>query len=289
MKEYEGTAYIGVVGAETENGECRDTIEAIERREGDGKPLYIRATKGYEARQMHINNWYGNTEHAFILLIDHDMKFPANTLEQLRSHKLPYVSGAYLRRMYAPIAPVWYEQGEAGVMPMTPYTSVPMEKALYKIGASGWGCILLHRDVITDVRKILKGEPEVIEDDMDLYPYDLKRIMGAIHDLDNLANNPESGSREDALKQSVQVLKEEIRPLRGLKDVVGSDIRFPFYARLAGYELCLDTGVMCDHMLNYPISVKDYINQSAANIRDTYIQTAQGLEEERERIRKAIE
>lgn len=281
-----------MVGSEFENGECRDTIENIKRRDGDGRPLFVRATKGFEARQLHINNWYEGTSHDFILLLDHDMKFPTHTLDRLRSHKLPYISGAYMRRRYAPISPVWYEYGEAGQMPITPYTSVPVENALHKIGASGWGCILMHRDIITDVRKLLKGEPEIIEDDMDLYPYDLKKIMEAIHNLDELANNPESRSRKDAqttFKNSVKVLKEEIRPLRGLKDNIGSDIRFPFYARLAGYDLYLDTGVMCEHMLNYPIAVSDYINQSAANIRDTAIKTLEIVEKERERIRKAIE
>jgi len=275
---YKGSCYIGVVGSEDENGECRDTIERIERKTGDTAPVFIRATKGYEARQMHLNNWYENTKHPFMLLLDSDMKFPVHTLKRLRAHGLPFVSGLYMRRRYAPIAPVWFEQGEAGVMPMTPFTAVPMENTLYKLGASGWGCILIHRDVVTATRPLLKGEAEIIEDDMDIYPYDLRVVMDAINNFS-----------DDNARETIEVLKKEIRPLRGLKDSIGSDIRFPFFARLAGFELHGDTGVMCEHMLNYPISPMDYVNQSAGNVRDLAIKTFEGVRRERERIRKATE
>lgn len=275
---YKGSCYIGVVGSEDENGECRDTIERIERKTGDAAPVFIRATKGYEARQMHLNNWYENTKHPFMLLLDSDMKFPVHTLKRLRAHGLPFVSGLYMRRRYAPIAPVWFEQGEAGVMPMTPFTAVPMENTLYKLGASGWGCILIHRDVVTATRPLLKGEAEIIEDDMDIYPYDLRVVMDALNNFS-----------DDNARETIEVLRKEIRPLRGLKDSVGSDIRFPFFARLAGFELHGDTGVMCEHMLNYPISPMDYVNQSASNVRDLAIKTFEGVRRERERIRKATE
>ena len=275
-KQYTGSCYIGVVGSENENGECRDSIESIVRRRKDEGPRYVRATKGYEARQMHLNNWYEGTKHPFMLLLDHDMKFPANTLERLRSFKLPYVSGFYMRRRYAPMAPVWFEYNATLQMPMIPYTGVPMANTLYKIGASGWGCILMHRDVVTAVRKVLKGEPEIIEDDMDLFPYDLKRVMGAIK---MIATKP---------TEAQKILTDEIRPLRALKDSVGSDIRFPFYARLAGFELYGDSGVVCEHMLNYPVSVTDYVNQSAANVRDVTILSRQNVQQEQERIQKAV-
>lgn len=279
------------MGSETENGECRDTIEQIERMALDTPPQYIRATKGYEARQMHLNNWYEENRHPFILLLDHDMKFPPYTLNRLRSHGLPFVSGLYMRRRYNPIAPVWFDQGQPGQLPMVPWTAVVEDNTLYKLGASGWGCILMHRDVVTETRKILRGEPEILEDDMDLLPYDLNRIMAALHDLESLTDPSVIRSRKEAwitLKQSVQVMKDEIRPLRGLKDTVGSDIRFPFYARLAGFELIGDSGVMCEHMLNYPLNPKDYQMQSAGNVRDITLAMHKQVLEERDRIEKAV-
>jgi hypothetical protein len=284
QKKYTGSCYLAVVGSETENGECRDSIDSIQRRAKD-ELHFVRATKGYEARQLHLNNWYENTKHPFILFLDSDMKFPPFTLERLRSWKLPYVSGAYMRRRYHPMAPVWFDYGEAGVMPMKPFTGIFLKDQLYKIGASGWGCILLHRDVITAVRPLLKGEPEVIEDDMDIYPYDLQRIMAAIHTLEGMADG--SWASTDELKAVVNVLKDEIRPLRALKDPVGSDIRFPFFARLAGFDLHLDTGVLCEHMLNYPMSPNDFMGQASANVRDLTLAMLRDNQMEAQRIADA--
>ena len=273
-----------MVGAENENDECRDTIDHMHRNAGDSMPQYIRATKGYEARQTHLNNWYEANEHPFILLLDRDMAFSEDTLTRLRSHKLPYISGLYMRRRYAPLAPVWFNYNHKLEMPMIPFTDVPSPNTLYKLGASGWGCILLHRDVITAVRPILKGEPEIIEDDMDVYPYDLKRVMDAIHALDR--GITEGMTRGEA-QRNIAVLKEEIRPLRGLKDSVGSDIRFPFYARMAGFDLYGDSGVMCKHMLNYPLSPEDYLGQSAAAVRDVALAIRNDVTREYERVQKA--
>jgi hypothetical protein len=270
------------VGSENENGECRDTIEQMHRR-ADDDLSFIRATKGFEARQTHLNKWYENTNHPFILFLDSDMKFPAYTLERLRYWQLPYVSGLYMRRTHNPMAPIWFDYGEAGKMPIVPYTGIFATNTLYKIGASGWGCILLHRNVVTAMKKILKGEMEIMEDDMDLYPYDLKRIMTAIRRLESgLGNMTISQARA-----SVEVLKEEIRPLRALKDNVGSDIRFPFYARLAGYDLYGDSGVLCEHMLNYPLSPLDYVGQPAANVRDVTFAMRNDVAREMGAIQKA--
>lgn len=284
-KEYKGSCYIGVVGSENENGACRDSIEAILRRKSDTAPQYIRATKGYEARQTHINNWYHGTKHPFILLLDHDMIFQPDTLERLRNHKLPFISGFYMRRTIRPVVPVWFEQGKPGEMPMKPMLAGLEKNRLYRIGASGWGCILMHRDVITGVRKILKGEPEIIEDDMDLYPYDLPKLLRARKIiLDSLTGKPLD---EKKAKFALETFVNEIRPLRGVKDSVGSDIRFPFYARLAGYELWGDTGVNCLHMTHYPVSMDDWLGQPVWSMRDLSLYINEDNRKEAERLRKA--
>jgi len=281
-KEYKGSVYIGVVGSDNENGQCRDSIEAIARRKTDTPPIYIRATKGYEARQMHLNNWYEKTKHPFMLLLDHDMMFPPDTLQILRSHKMPYLSGFYMRRTFNPVAPVWFDNGEPGKMPLKPFTFIPEKRRLYPIGASGWGCILIHRDVVTRTRKLLKGEPEIIEDDMDIAPYDLKKIMKAIAALDDVEKlTPES------LKGAVTVLRSEIIPLRVVKDPVGSDIRFPFYAKLAGFQMWGDSGVVCGHVLNYPVTLDDYNNQPAHVVRDLTLHITRSNQQEIERLQKA--
>ena len=74
-KQYTGSAYICVVGPEAEIGECRDSIEAIARQGGDARPAFVRATKGFEARQLHLDRWLDETSHPFLLLLDHDMVY----------------------------------------------------------------------------------------------------------------------------------------------------------------------------------------------------------------------
>ena len=236
-QKLEGKVYIGVVGAEIEVSACRDSMERLTRRPGD---LYsfVRGTKGYETRQSHINRFMANPEMSFIFLMDGDMILPTDALERLREHGKPFVSGFYMRRRFDPIAPVWFEPGDT--LPFKPWSARVEANKLYEIGASGWGCILVHRMVIEAVRKILHGEPDIIEDDMDVWPYDLKEVMAG---------------------------REKLRPLRAVKDVImGSDIRFAFFARQVGFPLYGDSGVSCGHVLNYPVTMEDY-NQ----VPDDYI------------------
>lgn len=286
-KQYTGSAYIGVVGPEHEIGECRDSIQNIVRRPGDGGPLPIRATKGYEARQLHLDRWLTETRHEFALLLDHDMVFSPDTLERLRSHQLPFVSGLYMRRRYAPIAPVWFKPW-SGRWPFEPWTSDPERGRLHPIGASGWGCLLLHRDVVLATRPLLKGEWDIIEDDMDVWPYDLGAVVQAIRALRTLTTErPSLSTLRPALAHHVSVLEREIRPLRGDKGVVGSDIRFPFYAMKAGYQLMGDPDVRPTHILNYPLSPDDYSGMGTEERERIAATVAEGLPKERRKLAQA--
>ena len=285
-KEYTGSCYIAVVGSENEPGECRDSIDAIIKRKKDVGPFFNRGTKGYESRQTHLNNWYNGTKHPFMLLLDHDMIFPEITLERLRAHKKPFVSGFYMRRIIRPVLPVWYEQGKPGVMPLKPMTAALEKDKTYPLGASGWGCMLIHRDVVTATRKLLKGEPEIIEDDMDLYPYDLKKLLKARQYILDTAKGKQLD--EKRTKFVLETFANEIRPLRGVKDSVGSDLRFPFFAQLAGFPLIGDTGVLCYHVANYPVGIDDWLNQPLWNTRDLSLYINDEDRKEHTRIRKAV-
>ena len=283
------STYIGVVGPESDVGLCRDSIQQIQRRPGDSAPGWVRATKGFEARQAHINNFI-KSQHSHILLLDHDMVFPEDTLERLRSHNLPFVSGLYMRRQYQPIAPVWFRPWR-GQWPYEPWTGPIKTGQLHKIGASGWGCMYMHRSVVMDTKAVLKGEAEVLEDDMDLWPYDLERIMNALHGLQEIAQ-PHTPIRtlRAALAQHVAVLEEEIKPLRGIKSNMGSDIRFPFYALKAGHQLWGDPDISCAHMIDYPLTVFDHAQFLAVdqNQKEMKKQTRKMVLDERKRVQDAL-
>jgi hypothetical protein len=257
MKEYTGGVYVAVTEGETQYGAARDSVQNMRLRNGDDGPNFGRGTKGYEARQQHLDNFL-ESKCDFILFLDGDQVFPADCLERLRGHKLPYVSGLYMRRDYQPIAPIWFKPF-SGRFPYEPWLD-PIERGkLHHIGASGWGCVLVHREVILAVRAILKGEPEIIEDDMDIYPYDLGEVTKSIQAIRSLvAEKPSMSTLLPALDYHSTILESQMQPLRVDKGPVGSDIRFPFYAMKAGYKLMGDPDCRCGHILNYPLGPDDY-------------------------------
>jgi hypothetical protein len=61
------------------------------------------------------------------------------------------------------------------------------------------------------------------------------------------------------MEAHTKTLRQEIRPLRGTNDPVGSDIRFPFFAKAAGFDLWLDPSVVAAHILFYPLKLDDYM------------------------------
>jgi len=91
-----------------------------------------------------------------------------------------------------------------------------------------------------------------------------------------------------ALAAHTQALTEEIRPLRGAKDTIGSDIRFPFYAKLAGFQLMCDSGVRAEHMLNYPLTADDYGGMPEQAIASMRKAIKNGIIGERKRIKKIL-
>jgi len=283
QKEYVGSCFVAVVGSENEIGECRDSIESIRLRQGDTAPVFIRGTKGYETRNIAFEKWLEKTQHPFMLLLDHDMIFPPDTLERLRAHRRPYVSGYYLRRRYSPMAPVWFEKFTG--WPVKPYVGDPERGKLHDIGASGWGCVLVHRDVALAVKAMLHGEALVLEDDMDIWPYNVKDIIGAVRTLRTLTTEEDLELKERwrHFNTSLKVLENQFRLLRGSKSPVGSDIRFPFYAKKAGYQLYLDTSVLCGHMLNYNLQPSDFMTMPTQTIdgQDEAMQIALNKEKER--------
>ena len=238
-----GSVYIGVAGPDTDIGECRDSIQQIEAPDGSNL-TFGRGTKGYEVRQVHFNNFIDG-EHEWLLLLDHDMIYAPDTLMRLLAHGVDYISGYYLQRRYAPMIPVWFHPSY-GEWPLRPFLEKPLPGRLHELGATGWGCVLLHRRVVEGVReRVLKGEWDVIEDDMDLLPYDLSVIMAALRDGD------------------LDALRREIVPVRGQFDrrPVGSDLRYPYLAARAGFTLWGDPDVRPAHLIHYPLAASDYIAQ----------------------------
>jgi hypothetical protein len=238
------SVYIGVAGGEIDFGICRDSIERLHRATEDDRTFYARATKGYEARQRHIDNFI-ESNHEWLLLLDHDMTFPQDTLTRLLSHEKTFVSGYYMFRQVSPsMRPIWFQPPRGELWPLPPVLVDPERGRLHELGASGWGCILLHRTAIEDTRKVLRGEPDVLEDVMDFRPYSFDVVVAALNSGD------------------LDTLRSELRPLRGTYTgggrMVGSDVRYAWFAREAGHILYGDPDVRCGHVTLYAVHPDDY-------------------------------
>ena len=232
----DGTAYIGVAGSEGGLIEAFMSVMEIARRPGDALQAFSVGTKGIEMRERNINAFL-DSEHDFLLMLDSDMAIPPDALERLRSHGLPFVSGYYARRRADTVNHIWYEDDPAFRWPMAWFRGDPQPGHLYRLGATGFGCLLIHRSVFEAVRKLIKSEPFCLQHDMAVWPYDL---------------------------EEVQAGRESLRTLRGQgHGDVGADIRFCFYARQAGFTLWGDPAVACGHFVNYPLGIQDWRTMTA--------------------------
>lgn len=264
------TVYIGVTGSEQDYGPARDSIEQLERGSGDSL-WYGRGTKGYEVRQRHVNRFV-ESSHDWLLMLDADMVFAPDTLRRLLAHGRPYLSGYYVQRRYHPMLPVWFYPSHE--WPPQPFLDEPERGRLHPLGASGWGCVLLHRTVIEDTRaRVLKGAWDILEDEMTFWPFDAAAVMAALSagDLDTL--------------------RRELRPLRGQYDrqPVGSDIRYPYLARAAGYQLYGDPDVRPGHVVSYPLTGDDYAGQHAGTRSTLARQMSEATERGRALWREHLE
>lgn len=254
LQYLDGTVYIGVASSDIQSVEAVNSVWQIQRRPGDGEPVFNLATKGAEAREKHIHAFLAS-RHDFILFLDGDMPLPFDALERLRSHGLPCISGLYFRRTHDPmVLPIWYEDDPEFRWPMVPFRETPEAGRLYRLGGTGFGIWLIHRSVFEALDPILKGEAYVWQDDMDVWPYDL---------------------------QAVAEGRESLRILRGTRDQVGADLRLSFFIRVAGFTLWGDPEVDCGHNVLYPLSMKDWMAYSR-EYREAY---ARGTEHDLEMLR----
>jgi len=265
------SVYVGVSGSEIEIGDCRDSIQQITVPAGS-ELWFNRATKGYEARQAHFNKFVDGG-HDWMLLLDHDMIYARDTLLRLMSHDVDYVSGYYLQRRFRPLVPVWFHPF-TGAFPLQPFIERPEPGRLHPLGASGWGCILIHRRVVEGTREnVLNGSWDVLEDDMAVYPYNLSVIMSALDAGD------------------IAAVRREFQPLRGQFDrqPMGSDLRYPILASMAGFQLMGDAGVCPGHVTHYPVEATDYGAQSADTYAGLMREAAAATERGREKWRNYMD
>lgn len=89
----------------------------------------------------------------YILWLDSDMVFPADTLQRLLIHDKDFVTGIYFQRRgdHAPV--IYSGVDEVG---RVVYADYPKDK-LFQVAACGFGCVLMKTKVIQEVAKASGG------------------------------------------------------------------------------------------------------------------------------------
>ena len=145
------------VGPEDPPGKSMRSIDFCEKQHGD-MTVNASGTRGDSVRNKAIEIFM-NSNFNRLFLVDTDQIMQKDTLKRLRGHDLDIVNGLYFRRTF-PVKPVAADDTEH--WPPLGLLVYP-KNALCTIGATGFGCLLIRRQPLQDMRdKVLrKWEPWV--------------------------------------------------------------------------------------------------------------------------------
>ena len=184
-----------------------------------GDVLMIRAfTRGDQSRTALWEDFRASDAN-WILFVDGDQEIPDYALRRLLSHKKKCVSALYFRRQMDPCVPIAFQNDPTFQWPMMPLYNYPRGNHLIKCGATGFGCWLIHRQVLLDAHKAMCDE----------IGYDVPLISDG---------------------QMKEVVGDNRR--------IGADLRLCYYIRRAGHDVWLDCGMPIGHYMDYAIGEEDY-------------------------------
>lgn len=157
---------VGVASHETQHVYSIQSCYAMRRKPQDRFEIRL-MPRGDMVRQEYANiiladNSYGDDD--ALLLLDGDQKHPADMLERLRSHDLDMVCAHYYRRDEGRIQSMCFELDDWNI----PLNVVPKE-GLHEIGTTGFGCVLIKKKVLRDMREITPPRANMMETDFTFF------------------------------------------------------------------------------------------------------------------------
>ena len=145
--------FIAVASGETQYVKSLRSVYELTRRDGDLAATPDKSYYGTVTRTGLLNRFRRLAEYDAILCLDADQDHPADLLEKLRASmeagNLDMVCAHYYQRNTGPITSLCWELGD-GTWPFLPLLDPPAE-GLHEIGATGLGCVLIHRRVVEAV------------------------------------------------------------------------------------------------------------------------------------------
>ena len=149
--------FVGAVSSEKQFAKGVFSFTDLVVRDGDTKAIKM-GTRGDMARMTMGEKFLAGTWDA-ILLLDLDMIHPPDLLERLRAHEVDMVTAHYFRRHVEPMRSVVSLITDDDTWPYPTLIDIP-DDGLHEIACTGFGCVLIKREVVEAVMRLLPlGSP----------------------------------------------------------------------------------------------------------------------------------
>jgi glycosyltransferase involved in cell wall biosynthesis len=108
---------------------------------------------GYNVDQVRnlIADWIVKGTYDYLFSVDYDISFPPDTLAKLLSYDKDIVSGVYRQRFHEHQTLEIFEANGQGGYTHMPYEKLKGKKELVQVGACGFGCVLIKKQVMVDI------------------------------------------------------------------------------------------------------------------------------------------
>lgn len=118
----------------------------------EGYETHYQHFYGYNVDQVRnlIAEWIVKGTYDYLLSVDYDIILPNDTLVKLLSHDKDIVSGIYRQRKHDQQIIEIFEKNEFGGYNHIDYDKIK-DKGLVKVGACGFGCVLIKKQVMVDI------------------------------------------------------------------------------------------------------------------------------------------
>lgn len=108
---------------------------------------------GYNVDQVRnlIADWIVKGTYDYLFSVDYDISFPPDTLAKLLSYNKDIVSGIYRQRFFEHQTLELFEANDRGGYTHMSYEKIRGKKDLVQVGACGFGCVLIKKQVMVDI------------------------------------------------------------------------------------------------------------------------------------------
>jgi hypothetical protein len=108
---------------------------------------------GYNVDQVRnlIADWIVKGDYDYLFAVDYDIAFPSDTLAKLLAADKDVISAVYRQRFFDHQTLEIFEANDRGGFTHMPYEKIKGKTEAVEIGACGFGCVLIKKQVMVDI------------------------------------------------------------------------------------------------------------------------------------------